>query len=91
MPSTPTPFLSFPPRYPRPLPIEGARRYFRVVETVRITSSYRPSFQFSGCIVEERGGGGAGPASETTIESNLTLSLQYEPPSPKFTRQCPDR
>ena len=40
---------------------------------------------------DSAGGSSAGTrGTQKLVDSGLTLSLRYEPPSPKFSRQCPD-
>ncbi|UPQ99156.1 hypothetical protein HOP50_03g24630 [Chloropicon primus] len=69
------------------------RRLFVVEDIIKVCSGCRPSFLFTGYVVEHAPG--ALPSSlrlssrEKTIEKDLTLSLRYEPPSPKFSRSCP--
>eukprot|EP00217_Crustomastix_stigmatica_P010195 CAMPEP_0183798300 /NCGR_PEP_ID=MMETSP0803_2-20130417/18410_1 /TAXON_ID=195967 /ORGANISM="Crustomastix stigmata, Strain CCMP3273" /LENGTH=163 /DNA_ID=CAMNT_0026042979 /DNA_START=93 /DNA_END=581 /DNA_ORIENTATION=- len=65
----------------------GVRRLFVVEKTLRCVSSYRPSFEYLGRVVEL--GAAASPDSGRVLEAGLTLSLRYEPPSPKFTAKCP--
>ena len=83
---------------PRIFSTEVARRLFIVQSTSRAHRGCRPSFEFEGYIVEVgagllRDGGEAVDSARGTqklVDSGLTLSLRYEPPSPKFSRQCPD-
>mmetsp|Transcript_9775 Transcript_9775/g.33735 ORF Transcript_9775/g.33735 Transcript_9775/m.33735 type:complete len:238 (+) Transcript_9775:100-813(+) len=69
------------------------RRLFIVEDIIKACAGCRPSFLFTGYVVERSPG--ALPSSlrlssrEKTIEKDLTLSLRYEPPSPKFSRSCP--
>ena len=57
-------------------------------------SGCRPSFLFAGYVVEQALSTDL-PSSlriqskDTVVEKDLTLSLRYEPPSPKFSKQCP--
>ena len=63
-------------------------------DIIKAFGGCRPSFLFTGYVVEQAPGS-ALPASlrlgsdERRIERDLTLSLRYEPPSPKFSRSCP--
>ena len=86
---------------PRIFSTEVARRLFVVQSTSRAHRGCRPSFEFEGYIVEVgagllRDGGGSGDevdsarGTQKLVDSGLTLSLRYEPPSPKFSRQCLD-
>ena len=86
---------------PRIFSTEVARRLFVVQSTSRAHRGCRPSFEFEGYIVEVgagllHDGGGSGEevdsarGTQKLVDSGLTLSLRYEPPSPKFSRQCPD-
>mmetsp|Transcript_22296 Transcript_22296/g.72313 ORF Transcript_22296/g.72313 Transcript_22296/m.72313 type:complete len:277 (-) Transcript_22296:662-1492(-) len=72
---------------------QGVRRLFKVQRTMRAVGNFRPSFEYFGHVVEldlqngeELETAGAG---ERMVERDLTLSLRYEPPSPKFTQKCP--
>lgn len=74
---------------------EGIRRLFRVERTVRCVGSYRPSFEYTGSVVEVAREGECDISDETAladgrvVQQGLTLSLRYEPPSPKFSQKCP--
>jgi len=84
---------------PKLFTTEGTRRLFKVQKTLRVGGNHRPTFEYFGYVVEvptQRG-----PTSqlegldvitedsEGVVERDLTLSLRYEPPSPKFKQQCP--
>ncbi len=65
-------------------------------DIIKAFGGCRPSFLFTGYVVEQAPGSALPvPASlrllsdERKIERDLTLSLRYEPPSPKFSRSCP--
>ena len=70
------------------------RRLFIVEEIIKACAGCRPSFLFTGYVVEHAHDNDPSPlrmvkSEEKTIERDLTLSLRYEPPSPKFSRSCP--
>ena len=78
---------------------QRARRLFIVQNIARALTGCRPSFEFEGFIVEVAGGKDFSDLvqsrkrlqkSDNLVESGLTLSLRYEPPSPKFSRHCPE-
>ena len=70
------------------------RRLFVVEDIIKACAGCRPSFLFTGYVIEQPPGTSL-PSSyrltpkEKTIERDLTLSLRYELPSPKFSRSCP--
>lgn len=68
---------------------DGPRRVFVVQKLQRASGGFRPSFLFEGSIVEITTDAAGGAESSTSIDTGLILSLRYEPPSPKFKRQCP--
>mmetsp|Transcript_50632 Transcript_50632/g.96683 ORF Transcript_50632/g.96683 Transcript_50632/m.96683 type:complete len:254 (-) Transcript_50632:614-1375(-) len=82
---------------PKLFTTKGARRLFRIQKTVRVGGSHRPTFEYLGYVVElaplsesdKVKAVTSSPQTETVVERNLTLSLRYEPPSPKFKQQCP--
>ena len=63
-------------------------------DIIKACAGCRPSFLFTGSVVEQAPGNPVRSSlrllsNEKTIEQDLTLSLRYEPPSPKFSRSCP--
>mmetsp|Transcript_30373 Transcript_30373/g.85802 ORF Transcript_30373/g.85802 Transcript_30373/m.85802 type:complete len:319 (+) Transcript_30373:1847-2803(+) len=74
---------------------QGFRRIFIVTTIIKARGAHRPSFEFHGYIIgfEGTGDGQAHAAGERTgahvVANGLTLSLRYEPPSPKFGSKCP--
>ncbi|KAK3280015.1 hypothetical protein CYMTET_12125 [Cymbomonas tetramitiformis] len=79
---------------PRIFTTEGVRRLFKVEKTLRVGGNHRPSFEYFGCVVEvplswDVSKALADLSDDKLVERDLTLSLRYEPPSPKFKRQCP--
>jgi len=81
---------------PKIFTTEGARRVFVIENTLRVGGNHRPSFEYFGYVVEvptsvppHEDLKPLARAHDARVETNLTLSLRYEPPSPKFKRQCP--
>ena len=69
-------------------PLTRTRRVFRVERTEFSGGHHRPCFTFHGLVVEgstEQ----QQQQQQRILEDGLTLSVRYEPPSPKFHHKCP--
>ena len=74
--------------YPSVSPM-GDSRIFVVSRVVRSSGGFRPSCLMEGCVCDVRDSS-TGPSLHPVSPGSFQLSIRYEPPSPKFSRNKPE-